>query len=292
MIFLITYLIILSQMCSCLTKCKLKFCNHSSSLSTTYYIPQCLPSNYTQSSDSLLPRAITPRTILARYLAGTPSELLRFDYSFGVHAALSSPYLPSEAVWLQRAADLIIGHAKRDEDHPHLPLIGIPLSISRDTAHGWDPPPYRQPRVNVNYVLTEAIHCADHGIRNATLKYITGPMRDSGSYHTCHGLWALFIAFNQGCLSTSHYKSLIRPLIHEIKIALARDGHPPLSASPNILKKLDIWAERIMVLGLAQGGIQQHLINHVSWRVPFLVSQPYSFLSLHAASLLLMVLSI
>ncbi|RMG19344.1 MAG: hypothetical protein D6729_05565, partial [Deltaproteobacteria bacterium] len=235
----------------------------------------------------------TLRGRLAAYLARAPAESLRFDTAIALYqgAKAGAPESdPGERAWIAVAMRRALAEATKDEDHPHLRLLGRPVAVTRRQVQGFSPPDAGggapSPRVNVNRVVTEALYCDRFGLRPATLAYVTGPMRDAGGYHSCHGLWALTLARDRGCPSQAAFAAAAAPLRAEIQAALAAAGPPATLAD------LDLFAERQLMLLLAGEPPPADLAARLTPAADRLVlRRPHTPLSVHAAALLFWLLS-
>lgn len=174
----------------------------------------------------------------ASWLAAFPEDELRFDAAI-VLAAIRQ-HVDSEA--LRAAYARAREHADRDHDNPMRRAFDETVRVPKAVSAGWPVPAPGEPRVNVNRVVVEALHCRDNGLRPETLAYITGPMRDSGGYHTTHAMWALTIARDRGCLSD--FGKRAAPLVAELR------EHQP-AAPGNAVLAIDLFAERLLMLELA-----------------------------------------
>ena len=158
----------------------------------------------------------------------------RFDALLGA-AAIRDRY-PSQAA--KQLFENLSKRVDRDAGHPQRRYFDANFRLPKEISHAWTPP--QSGRVNPNRVVTEALHCQDHGLRQATIHYICGPMRDAGSYHTAHALWALVLAQRSGCIQAE--ATCFSELQQEL-----------LEAQPNELKvkhtlDIDLYAERMLML--------------------------------------------
>ena len=224
---------------------------------------------------------------LARHIAGAPEEAIRFDTAIALEAArqhLPPSVTGDEAFRRARARALAV--AARDDDHPHHRLLGREVPLERGRVQGWEPPKSAGARrVNVNRVVTEALYCDRFGLRPETLAYIEGAMRDRGGYHTCHGLWALVIARDRGCLSPEAFRQAARPLIAEVEAGLRRDGAPKTPEAE------DLFAERHLMRRLAGRPLTSRDRRRLEGLARKVARAPATVLSVHTAALLLWGLS-
>ena len=141
---------------------------------------------------------------------------------------------------LRRASKLARALADRDADHPHRRFYDPSFRSPRKDTASWVAPSAGGARVSPNFVLSEALHCAENGWRAETNAYVCGPMRDAGGYHTVHGLWALLIARENGCLQG--VPDCSRSLIDELLAA------QPERLEPKKSLDVDLYAERLLML--------------------------------------------
>ncbi len=188
------------------------------------------------------PAAATSEAVLDRaaaWLAAFPAEELRFDAAIGL-AALRRHHDTGDVRRAEAAARAV---ADRDADNPLRRAFDPAHRAARSTA-SWEVPAAGAPRANVNRVVAEALHCDVHGLRDATLDYLGGAMRDGGGYHTAHGLWALVFARDAGCLDAARFDAAAAPLRDELRAA------QPAAPGPAVLE-VDLFAERLLMLVLA-----------------------------------------
>jgi len=126
-----------------------------------------------------------------------------------------------------------------DTDHPHIRLWDPTHRLPDGVVPDWTAD--ARARVNVNRVLTEALHCSEHGWRAQTTEYVCGAMRDNGGYHTTHGLWALTLAQERDCIESLCTAALVD------EIAAAQ----PAVFQPNATLDIDLYAERLLTSCLA-----------------------------------------
>ncbi len=174
-----------------------------------------------------------------QWMAAFPPDQLRFDAAIGLHALARLHPSPD----LQRLSARALDRANRDSDNPLRRFWDPDQRIARATAHDWT---WREGerRVNTNRVLIEALHCKEHGWREQTESYSTGPMRDQGGYQSTHALWALLIATSNGCRE-AYGPTPIRDLVAELATA-QRAAEVPSTAS-----EFDLYAERTLFCRMA-----------------------------------------
>jgi len=175
------------------------------------------------------------------WLAAFPETELRFDAAIGLHGILEHTDSPA----LQRAYERARRVADSDPDHLLHRLWNAAFTAPPEVTLGWPVPRAGEPRVNVNRVVIEALHCAANGLRRETLDYLAGPMRDGGGYHTTHALWALVIARENGCLASGVYAGIAADLGAELRSA------QPAPFEPTDTLAVDLYAERLLVLVLS-----------------------------------------
>ncbi|MCB9572472.1 MAG: hypothetical protein H6709_10330 [Kofleriaceae bacterium] len=194
----------------------------------------------------------------ATWLAAFPPAQLRYDAAIMI-AAIRRRY-DDDAL---RAADAAArAVADRDDDNPLRRLFDAGYRAAASSARGWEVPAAGAPRVNPNRVLAEAAHCAEHGLRPATLAYVTGPMRDDGGYQTTHAAWALLIAHDHGCLDDAALAAALTPLLDELRAA------QPAAPGPAALD-VDLFGERLLMLALA--GVRDAAVD--GWAASLLRAQ-------------------
>lgn len=175
------------------------------------------------------------------WLAAFPEVDLRFDNAVGlyhVRRMVDSAALREAGYKAKSAAD-------RDDDHPMHRFWDRAFVTSKKHVHEWQPPIPGEPRANVNRVVIEALYCHVHGLRDETLDYLSGPMRDGGGYHTTHALWALVIASERGCVEEEVYLRSVRTLQQELLDA------QPRRLVPKQTLDIDLYAERSLMLALS-----------------------------------------
>ena len=173
------------------------------------------------------------------FLAEFPPEQLRYDAAVG----LTFVRALSDDESLRRAHQRARERADRDADNPMRRVWDKAARHPAKSTSEWAAPAPGS-RVNVNRALVEALYCPENGLRRSTLDYIAGPMRDQGGYHTAHGLWALVLARDQGCLAGSAFTETAGPLIAELRKA------QPERPGPSTLD-VDLFGERILMMLLA-----------------------------------------
>ncbi len=183
----------------------------------------------------------------AHWLASFPREKLRFDAAVMLSAISQADPKPQRfATALQYARTA----AERDDDNPFLRLWQ-PDFPPPDDLWRWEPPRDGS-RVNPNRPLTEALYCDHIPIRQATLDYILGPMRDDGQYHTTHAAWALIVARDLGCFPPQQAHELLLPIVAELA------QFQPESPGPATLD-VDLYAEQALMRYLAMDRQQAHI---------------------------------
>jgi hypothetical protein len=173
------------------------------------------------------------------FLAAFPPEQLRYDAA----VALTFVRALSDDESLRLADRRAREWADRDPDNPLRRAWDATARLPASATAEWAAPAPGS-RVNVNRVLIEALYCAENGLRSSTLDYIAGPMRDRGGYQTAHGLWALVLARDRGCLDAAAFGAAAAPLIAELRAA------QPAKPGPATLD-VDLFGERILMLLLA-----------------------------------------
>ena len=143
---------------------------------------------------------------------------------------------------LDKAFERALAVARRDDDNPLLPLAGVDYNAPKKATSSWTAPAAGVKRINPNRVLAEAVHCRRHGVREATLAYVAGPMRDDGGYHTTHAAWAVALMGERGCLSDARYRELAASLRDQLTTAI--DAAP----APTKTLDIDLMAERVLML--------------------------------------------
>ena len=174
----------------------------------------------------------------AAWMAAFPIAQLRFDAAI----ALGAIRVHHDTDALRVADEHARAVADRDPDNPLRRAFDDADRAPPASTAGWTVPAPGAPRINVNRVVGEALHCKENGLRAETLAYATGAMRDQGGYQTTHALWALAIARDRGCLPD--FEARARPVIDELYAA-----EPP-APEPAVLA-LDLFAERLLMLELA-----------------------------------------
>jgi hypothetical protein len=153
-----------------------------------------------------------------------------------VRARLDSPALA-------HAFERADARLDRDRGHPLRRFLEPDFRLP-PAAVAWEPTAGAAGRVNPDRLLVEALHCRDHGWRPGSTAYACGPMRDGGGYHSAHGLWALLLARERGCLPASA-DVCIDALRHEL------DGAQPLLPAFWSTLDVDLYAERAVMLSLS-----------------------------------------
>ena len=104
-------------------------------------------------------------------------EPLAFDAHLSSYAIATLSKHPD---WV--ALDAERRPAQPDTDHEHTRFWDPAATLDRAYVHRWTAPTDGS-RINPNRVVTEALYCADHGLRPQTLSYLCGPMRDLSLIH-------------------------------------------------------------------------------------------------------------
>jgi hypothetical protein len=211
----------------------------------------------------------------AAFLARFPEADLRFDAALmlsQIRRVFDSDDLRAAFARAREIAD-------RDEDNP-MRRFWIPeLRSPVEHTSTWAVPAAGEKRVNTNRVIIEALHCAENGLREETVAYLCGPMRDGGGYQSTHALWALELARSAGCDAALRAAACRASLQEEI-LAAARQ---PVAAQRT--RDLDLFAERVMVLtlsGVSPESLARHMARLValqsadgSWSKPEPGEAPY-----------------
>ena len=176
----------------------------------------------------------------AEWMAAFPAGELRFDAAI----ALSAIHSHGTTAKLDEALAHARVVADADTDNPLRRAFDPAFSLPAEKTSRWEVPAKGAPRVNVNRVVAEALHCAQNGLRPETLAYLEGPMRDGGGYQTTHALWALTLARDAGCLKLDEFNRRAGPLVAELRAA-----NPP-APGPAALD-VDLFAERTLMIELA-----------------------------------------
>ncbi len=176
----------------------------------------------------------------AAWMAHFPEGQLRFDAAIGLtqlRHRFSSPGLDEALARARRVAEA-------DADNPLRRLFQPDFTAPVEATSRWAVPKPGQPRVNVNRVLAEAVHCRLNGLREPMLDYLSGAMRDGGGYQTTHAVWALTLARDEGCLPADDFDRRAAPLLAELR--QAQPARPGPSA-----QEVDLYGERVLMLELA-----------------------------------------
>jgi hypothetical protein len=211
----------------------------------------------------------------AQWMAGFPPEQLRFDAA----VVLSQIRKSVDSIPLRIAFKRARAFADHDNDHPQrrfwIPQFHTPAKYTSQ----WPVPTDGQQRVNSNRVLHEALYCPEYGWRQETMRYVCGPMRDDGGYQTTHALWALTIAYRNGCIAKADFEPCARALQRELV------DKQPAVLEPRATLDIDLYAERLLQPVLS--GYPDPIVNqwaHVliglqgadgSWGVPAAGEDPY-----------------
>lgn len=175
------------------------------------------------------------------WMARFPPGELRFDSA----VILSQIRTSADSAMLRSAFETARARADVDVDHPHRRFWDPNLrSAAKDTA-GWTAPAAGSPRVNPNLVVSEALHCTENGFRPETTAYVCGAMRDAGGYHTTHGLWALALARDRGCVDAGAVAACVAALQAETAAA------QPEALRPGRTLDVDLYGERLLMLILS-----------------------------------------
>lgn len=223
-------------------------------------------SEVTTSTPSPAPASFTNAEVLQAIKRGVQwlsqyEQPVRFDAILAAsQIAALHPGPATQRLFQQRLEGLV------DTDHPHIrlwnPTHGLPDGFEIDwVATDGE-------RVNVNRVLTEALHCQERGWRAQTTAYVCGPMRDNGGYHTTHGLWALALAQERGCIPAT----CLSEILDEVESA------QPSTLQPTATLDIDLYSERLLTscLGGRCAGTQKEWVSQLlplqqadgSWIVP------------------------
>jgi len=211
----------------------------------------------------------------SRWVASFPEPELRFDAAIGLyHIRKSVDGAALRGAW--KKAKVV---ADRDDDHPMHRFWDPQHRALEEQVQGWRPPSPGRPRANVNRVVTEALYCDVYSLRDETLSYLSGPMRDDGGYHTTHALWALVIAHDNGCIDDAVYEDLAQTMQQELVRA------QPATLTPKVTLDVDLYAERTLMLVLSdyRDGPLRHYLDELtrvqsddgSWGVVIADEPPY-----------------
>ncbi|MFQ5515472.1 MAG: hypothetical protein ACE5FG_13710 [Myxococcota bacterium] len=173
----------------------------------------------------------------AAYLAAFSQAQLRFDAAVGLHEMRKT--VDSER--LRRAMARALEVSNRDHDNPMRRFWDPEMAVPAGILHAWIPP-QDGTRVNPNRVTSEALHCDRSGMREESLAYLSGPMRDAGGYQSVHALWALVLAHERGCVEGRTYETSLRSLQRELV------EHQPATFTPTRTLDIDLYAERVLML--------------------------------------------
>ena len=160
---------------------------------------------------------------------------LRFDSRLAAHAVREHVRTPATAAVVAKADGAV-----DDPDHALMILLDPDAKLPAEAITGWAPPVEGAERVNVNRVVGEAAHCAEHGLRPEALAYLCGPMRDEGGFHTTHAAWALALAKQRGCVPEACTDSLVEELVR----------HQPAPEKVSTTLEVDLYAERLLMVQL------------------------------------------
>jgi hypothetical protein len=175
------------------------------------------------------------------WMARFPTGELRFDAA----VMLSQIRTRVDGTSLRPAFESARVRADVDHDHPHRRFWDPAFrSPPKDTA-AWIAPVDGAPRVNPNLVLSEALHCTENGFRPETTAYVCGAMRDHGGYHTTHGVWALVLARERGCVDADATAACLAELQAEVA------GAQPETLRAERTLDVDLYGERLLMLVLS-----------------------------------------
>lgn len=211
----------------------------------------------------------------AHWMARFPETELRFDAAIGLTGILEHVELP-ELVAEQRRA---LASANQDHDNPMRRFWDVTHRAPAAVTSGWRVPAAGEPRVNVNRVVSEALHCQENGWRAETQRYVSRGMLDDGGYHSTHALWALVIAHRAGCLTSGELERLAQPIQEELRAVQPEPFHPTRTLD------VDLYAERLLML-LLSGSVEARLESWAqtlarmqnadgSWGLPTPEEPPY-----------------
>lgn len=172
----------------------------------------------------------------ARWMATFDEGPTRFDAAVALHEIRETV----DSDTLRTAFAAARQRADGDHDHPQRRFWIADFASEAKHTSRWAVPGEPGQRVNVNKVLHEALYCKEYGWRPATMAYVCGPMRDAGGYETTHGLWALAIAVENGCLKDADYIPCARALHAELAAA------QPAELRPQVTLDVDLYAERLL----------------------------------------------
>ena len=172
-----------------------------------------------------------------------PEQNLRHDTATGLSHV-------RRVIWwkdLDGCFDRIKKRAFKDHDNPLNVLIDPsyrgPISI--DSILKSRLPKPGEKRINVNRILSRAAHCKKNTFTDPAFAYTTGPMRDSGGFHSTHAIWALIILKERGCRTGPKLDKAILDLRKELSDAQKK------GLDPKTTRNIDLYAERIMCLAMS-----------------------------------------
>jgi hypothetical protein len=174
-----------------------------------------------------------------RWLADFPQDQLRFDAAIVLDALVSLRPTPE----LEQARERALAVAEHDTDNPMRRFWDPSAKAPRDAVQTWSTD---DDRINTNRVVIEALHCREHGWREQTERYASGPMRDQGGYRSTHAMWALVIAHRNGCRRMYGEDAIV-----DLAGEMAR--HQPAPAKLESARDFDLYAERTLMVQLADG---------------------------------------
>ncbi|TNE87180.1 MAG: hypothetical protein EP330_19630 [Deltaproteobacteria bacterium] len=165
----------------------------------------------------------------APFLADWPGEL-RFDAAIGLHEIREVASHPD----LDRAWERARAVADHDADHLHRRFWA---DIEVPPTNTWVLPSEGRPKVND--VVAEALWCDRYPIREQTLAYLAGDMRDDGGYWSTHAAWSLALAHERGCLDDARFDELAAPIRADLL------AHQPATLTDPSEADVDLFAERL-----------------------------------------------
>lgn len=175
------------------------------------------------------------------FMSTVPTSELHFDSALmlsQIRRHFDFPALDREFTRARTVAD-------RDHDHPHRVLWVPDLEVPAKVTAGWTVPTGGGKRAKTNDPLSEAMHCKRNGFRPETLAYMCGAFRDEGGYYTTHGLWAVVLARDAGCVGNAETAECVTSLQAELLDA------QPDTLAPQKALDTDLYAERLLTLVLS-----------------------------------------
>lgn len=201
----------------------------------------------------------------------------RFDAIVGAAEAASC----SEEPALKRVIEAARPHLASDSNHAMWRFVDPAFPDPGPKLQGWTAEA-GSPRVNVDYVVIEALYCRSRPWRAQTTAYACGPMRDRGGYHTTHALWALATLVHRGCPLDDELVRCRDALIAELVEA------QPAALRPSETLDIDLYAERLLTVELAGGSPETDAWAAAlleaqrpdgSWQVP---AEEHAYFAFHA----------